>query len=91
MSREICEVLVINHNVIFVIFTKSFGEAKNIIEKFGDNWDIVDDYCSFGDIMVLSTLTVSKNSHLCVLSGQRIIINKKSSNILLKEEMLSIY
>lgn len=82
ISQGICEGLDINGNARFALFTKSYAETKEIIEKLGGKRDTVDDYCGFGDIITASTLSVSRNHTLGVLYGQGIIVDEKSSGIL---------
>ncbi|WP_407423024.1 NAD(P)H-dependent glycerol-3-phosphate dehydrogenase [Methanobrevibacter sp.] len=82
ISQGICEGMDINNNAKFTVFTKSFNETKDIIEKLGGTRSVVDDYCGFGDIVTASTLTVSRNHTLGVLHGQRIIIDEKASGVL---------
>ena len=72
----------INNNAKFAVFTRSFIEAKDIIEKLGGKRDTVDDYCGFGYIITASTLNVSRNHTLGVLYGQGIIVDEQSSGIL---------
>lgn len=82
ISQGICEGMDINNNAKFAVFTKSFTETKDIIEKLGGKRDTVDDYCGFGDIVTASTLTVSRNHTLGVLRGQGIVIDEKASGVL---------
>ena len=82
ISQGICEGMDINNNAKFAVFTKSYNETKNIIEKVGGKRDTVDDYCGFGDIVTASTLTVSRNHTLGVLSGQGIVVDEKASGVL---------
>ena len=82
ISQGICEGLDINDNARFALFTKSYAETKDIIEKLGGKRDTVDDYCGFGDIITASTLSVSRNHTLGVLYGQGIVVDEKSSGIL---------
>ena len=72
----------INDNARFSVFTKTYNETKDIIEKFGGSRKTVDDYCGFGDIITASTLTVSRNHTLGVLYGQKIVIDEEASGIL---------
>ena len=72
----------INDNARFSVFTKTYNETKDLIEKLGGNRDTVDDYCGFGDIITASTLNVSRNHTLGVLYGQKIVIDEKASGIL---------
>ena len=82
ISQGICEGLDINDNARFALFTKSYAETKDIIDKLGGKRDTVDDYCGFGDIITASTLSVSRNHTLGVLYGQGIVVDEKSSGIL---------
>ena len=87
ISHGICEGMDINGNARFAVFTKSFNETKDIIEKLGGQRDTVDDYCGFGDIVTASTLeNVSRNHTLGVLYGQRIIVDQQSSGVLFEGE-----
>lgn len=90
ISQGICEGMDINNNAKFAVFTKSFVETKDIIEKLGGNRDTVDDYCGFGDIVTASTLTVSRNHTLGVLSGQGIVIDEKASGVLFEGKNTAI-
>jgi len=82
ISQGICQGMKINENARFSVFTKTYNETKNLIEKFGGNRNTVDDYCGFGDIITASTLTVSRNHTLGVLYGQKIVIDEKASGVL---------
>ena len=82
ISQGICEGMKINDNARFSIFTKTYNETKDLIEKFGGNRNNVDDYCGFGDIITASTLNVSRNHTLGVLYGQNIIVDEKASGVL---------
>ena len=82
ISQGICEGMKINDNARFSVFTKTYKETKNLIEKFGGNPSTVDDYCGFGDIITASTLNVSRNHTLGVLYGQKIVIDEKASGVL---------
>lgn len=82
ISQGICEGMNLNDNARFAIFTKSYNETKDLIEKLGGARDTVDDYCGFGDIVTASTLNVSRNHTLGVLYGQKIIIDEKASGVL---------
>ena len=82
ISQGICEGMDINYNAKFTLFTKSYAEAKDIIEKIGGKRDTVDNYCGFGDIITASTLSVSRNQTLGVLYGKGIIVDEEASNVL---------
>lgn len=90
ISQGICEGLDINGNARFALFTKSYAETKDIIEKLGGKRDTVDDYCGFGDIITASTLSVSRNHTLGVLYGQGIVVDEKSSGILFEGKNTSV-
>ena len=82
ISQGICEGMKINDNARFSVFTKTYNETKELIEKFGGKGNTVDDYCGFGDIITASTLNVSRNHTLGVLYGQNIIVDEKASGVL---------
>ncbi|WP_405305291.1 NAD(P)H-dependent glycerol-3-phosphate dehydrogenase [Methanobrevibacter sp.] len=82
ISQGICEGMKINDNARFSVFTKTYNETKDLIEKFGGNRNTVDDYCGFGDIITASTLNVSRNHTLGVLYGQKIVVDEKASGVL---------
>ena len=82
ISQGICEGMKINDNARFSVFTKTYKETKDLIEKFGGKRDTVDDYCGFGDIITASTLNVSRNHTLGVLYGQKIVVDEKASGVL---------
>lgn len=90
ISQGICEGMDINNNAKFAVFTKSYVETKDIIEKLGGKRDTVDDYCGFGDIVTASTLTVSRNHTLGVLSGQGIVVDEKASGVLFEGKNTAI-
>ncbi|MBR4448273.1 NAD(P)H-dependent glycerol-3-phosphate dehydrogenase [Methanobrevibacter sp.] len=82
ISQGICEGMKINDNARFSVFTKTYNETKDLIEKFGGNRSTVDDYCGFGDIITASTQNVSRNHTLGVLYGQKIVVDEKASGVL---------
>lgn len=82
ISQGICEGMGINYNAKFTVFTRSFTEAKDIIEKLGGKRDTVDNYCGFGDIITASLLSVSRNQTLGVLYGKGIVVDEKATGIL---------
>ena len=90
ISQGICEGMDINNNAKFAVFTKSYVETKDIIEKLGGKRDTVDDYCGFGDIVTASTLSVSRNHTLGVLSGQGIVVDEKASGVLFEGKNTAI-
>jgi glycerol-3-phosphate dehydrogenase (NAD(P)+) len=90
ISQGICQGMDINNNAKFTVFTKSYNETKDIIEKLGGNRDTVDDYCGFGDIVTASTLTVSRNHTLGVLRGQGIVIDENASGVLFEGKKTTI-
>lgn len=78
ISQGICKGMGINDNAKFAVFTKSYNETKNIIEKLGGNRDTVDDYCGFGDIITASTLNVSRNHTLGIWYGQGVYLDEET-------------
>lgn len=82
ISQGICEGMKINDNARFSVFTKTYNETKDLIEKFGGDRTTVDDYCGFGDIITASTLNVSRNHTLGVLYGQKIVVDENASGVL---------
>lgn len=82
ISQGICEGLDMNYNSRFALFTKSYSEVKELIEKLGGDKKTVDQYCGFGDIITASLLPVSRNHTLGVLYGQGMIIDEKSTGVL---------
>lgn len=90
ISQGICKGMDINNNAKFAVFTKSFNETKEIIEKLGGKRDTVDDYCGFGDIVTASTLSVSRNHTLGVLSGQGIVVDENASGVLFEGKNTAI-
>lgn len=90
ISQGIFEGMDINNNAKFAVFTKSYNETKDIIEKLGGKRDTVDDYCGFGDIVTASTLTVSRNHTLGVLRGQGIVVDEKASGVLFEGKNTTI-
>lgn len=90
ISQGICEGMDINNNARFAVFTKSYVETKDIIEKLGGKRDTVDDYCGFGDIVTASTLSVSRNHTLGVLNGQGIVVDEKASGVLFEGKNTAI-
>lgn len=90
ISQGIFEGMDINNNAKFAVFTKSYNETKDIIEKLGGKRETVDDYCGFGDIVTASTLTVSRNHTLGVLRGQGIVVDEKASGVLFEGKNTTI-
>ena len=90
ISQGICEGMNINYNAKFTVFTRSYVETKDIIEKLGGKRGTVDDYCGFGDIVTASTLSVSRNHTLGVLHGQGIVVDEKASNVLFEGKNTAI-
>ena len=78
ISQGICKGMGVNDNAKFAVFTKSYNEIKNIIEKLGGSRDTVDDYCGFGDIITASTLNVSRNHTLGIWYGQGVYLDEQT-------------
>lgn len=81
IANGICEGMKINENARYAILTKGFEETKRIIESAGGNSSTVDEYCGFGDLVLTSTSSESRNHTLGMLYGQRIIVDEKASGI----------
>ena len=81
IANGICEGMNINENARYSILTKSFKDTIRIIEAVGGVSDTVHEYCGFGDLILTSTSSESRNHTLGILYGQRLIIDDASSGI----------
>lgn len=81
IANGICEGMNINENARYSILTKGFKDTIKIIESFGGNSDTVHEYCGFGDLIMTSTSSESRNHTLGILYGQRLIIDEAASGI----------
>ena len=81
IANGICEGMNINENARYSILTKSFQDTIKIIEAVGGNRDTVHEYCGFGDLILTSTSSESRNHTLGILYGQRLIIDEAASGI----------
>ena len=81
IANGICEGMNINENARYGILTKSFKDTIKIIEATGGVSDTVHEYCGFGDLILTSTSTESRNHTLGILYGQRLIIDEAASGI----------
>lgn len=81
IANGICEGMRINENARYGILTKSFEDTITIIEAFGGVSETAHEYCGFGDLILTSTSTESRNHTLGILYGQRLIINEAASGI----------
>lgn len=81
IANGICEGMKINENARYSILTKGFEDTIKIIESVGGNADTVHEYCGFGDLILTSTSSKSRNHTLGILYGQRLIINEAESGI----------
>ena len=81
IANGICEGMNINENARFAILTNGFNDIGNIIESFGGDSKTVNGYCGFGDLMMTSTSTESRNHTLGILYGQRLILDEISSGV----------
>ena len=77
----ICEGMKINENAKYSILTKAFNDIIKIIEFFGGRKETALEYCGFGDLIMTSTSTESRNHSLGILYGQRLIIDETKSGI----------
>jgi glycerol-3-phosphate dehydrogenase (NAD(P)+) len=81
IANGICEGMNINENARYGILTKSFEDTIAIIEAFGGVSDTAHEYCGFGDLILTSTSSESRNHTLGILYGQRLIIDEAASGI----------
>ena len=81
IANGICEGMKINENARYGILTKSFEDTIRIIEAFGGVSSTAHEYCGFGDLILTSTSTESRNHTLGILYGQRLIIDEAASGI----------
>lgn len=81
IANGICEGMNINENARYSILTKGFKDTIKIIESFGGNSDTAHEYCGFGDLIMTSTSSESRNHTLGILYGQRLIIDEAASGI----------
>lgn len=81
IANGICEGMNINENARYSILTKSFKDTIKIIESIGGVSDTVHEYCGFGDLILTSTSSESRNHTLGILYGQRLIIDEAASGI----------
>lgn len=81
IANGICEGMNINENARYAVLTKGFEDTGRIIEAFGGDISTASEYCGFGDLVLTSTSTESRNHTLGMLYGQRIIVDEKASGI----------
>ena len=81
IANGICEGMNINENARYSILTKGFKDTIKIIESFGGSSETVHEYCGFGDLIMTSTSSESRNHTLGILYGQRLIIDEAASGI----------
>lgn len=81
IANGICEGMNINENARYAVLTKGFKETEDIIKNFGGDISTASEYCGFGDLVLTSTSTESRNHTLGMLYGQRIIVDEKASGI----------
>ena len=81
IANGICEGMNINENARFAVLTKGFEDTGRIIEAFGGDISTASEYCGFGDLVLTSTSSESRNHTLGMLYGQRIIVDEKASGI----------
>lgn len=81
IANGICEGMNINENARYGVLTKGFEETKIIIKNIGGDEATASEYCGFGDLVLTSTSSESRNHTLGMLYGQRIIVDEKASGI----------
>lgn len=81
IANGVCEGMNINENARYGILTKSFKDTITIIEAFGGDSYTAHEYCGFGDLILTSTSSESRNHTLGILYGQKLIIDEAASGI----------
>lgn len=81
IANGICEGMNINENARYSILTKGFKDTIEILRAFGACEETAHEYCGFGDLMLTSTSSESRNHTLGILYGQRLIIDEAASGI----------
>ena len=81
IANGICEGMNINENARYGVLTKGFEETKMIIKNIGGDEATASEYGGFGDLVLTSTSSESRNHTLGMLYGQRIIVDEKASGI----------
>lgn len=81
IANGICEGMNINENARYGVLTKGFTDTIKIIEGIGGESSTAKEYCGFGDLVLTSTSSESRNHTLGMLYGQRIIVDEKASGI----------
>ncbi len=81
IANGICEGMNINENARYGVLTKGYDDTKKIIKAIGGDETTAGEYCGFGDLVLTSTSTESRNHTLGMLYGQRIIVDEKASGI----------
>ena len=81
IANGICEGMNINENARYGVLTKGYDDTKKIIKAIGGDETTAGEYCGFGDLVLTSTSSESRNHTLGMLYGQRIIVDEKVSGI----------
>ena len=81
IAYGICEGMNISKNGKYGVLTKGFKDTKKILSKIGGDPETVDSYCGFGDLVLTSTSTESRNNTLGVLYGKKLIVSESSGVI----------
>ena len=81
IANGICEGMNINENARYGVLTKGYDDTKKIIKAIGGEETTAGEYCGFGDLVLTSTSSESRNHTLGMLYGQRIIVDEKASGI----------
>lgn len=81
IANGICEGMNINENARYSILTRGFIDTIRIIESAGGDSKTAHEYCGFGDLILTSTSSESRNHTLGILYGQRLIIDEAASGI----------
>lgn len=81
IANGICEGMNINENAKFGILTHGFRDTIEIMKSFGGSPETVLEYCGFGDFMLTSMSTESRNHTLGILYGQRMMVDDQETGV----------
>lgn len=81
IANGVCEGMNINENARYSILTKGFKDTIEILKLIGGKSETAHEYCGFGDLILTSTSSESRNHTLGILYGQRLIIDEQASGV----------
>ena len=88
IANGICEGMNINENARYAVLTKGFKETEDIIKNFGGDISTASEYCGFGDLVLTSTSTESRNLTLVCYMVRELLLMRKQVVLFLKEKTL---